>query len=218
MATLTYDPTPADQPEFTAEEQDSIQVGEQLEQQQSQLLAGKYKDAQELEKAYMSLQSKLGEQQPEEQEQVQEEPEEESEPESEPEEEQEEQEENPFPMSEQNINTLMEVAGGSDTYNQMTEWAKENFSEQEIALYDHVMGKNDAAAAMFAVQALKNAYLSANGTDGQMIQGKAAPPEQQNVFRSQAEVIEAMNDPRYDKDPAYRNDVFTKLERSNVQF
>ena len=61
MATLTYDPTPADQPEFSAEEQDSIAVGEQLEQQQNQLLAGKYENAQELEKAYVELQRKLGE-------------------------------------------------------------------------------------------------------------------------------------------------------------
>ena len=60
MATLTYDPTPADQAEFTPEEQDSIQVGEALEQQQQQLLAGKYENAQELEKAYVELQRKLG--------------------------------------------------------------------------------------------------------------------------------------------------------------
>ena len=47
---------------LTAEEQDSLAVGEKLVEQQDQLLAGKYKDAQELEKAYMELQSKLGEQ------------------------------------------------------------------------------------------------------------------------------------------------------------
>ena len=39
MATLTYDPTPADQPEFTEDELNSIEVGEQLAQQQEQLLA-----------------------------------------------------------------------------------------------------------------------------------------------------------------------------------
>ena len=37
-------------------------------------------------------------------------------------------------------------------------------------------------------------------------------------FRSQAEVVQAMNDPRYDRYPAYRQDVYDKLERSNVQF
>ena len=65
MATLTYDPTPADQPEFTEDELNSIEVGEQLAQQQEQLLAGKYENAQELERAYLELQSKLGQDQEE---------------------------------------------------------------------------------------------------------------------------------------------------------
>ena len=47
---------------LTAEEQDSLAVGEKLVEQQDQLLAGKYKNAQELEKAYMELQGKLGSQ------------------------------------------------------------------------------------------------------------------------------------------------------------
>ena len=61
MATLTYDPTPADQPEFTPEEQDSLKVGEAQAEAEQQMLAGKFKDAEELEKAYLELQSKLGE-------------------------------------------------------------------------------------------------------------------------------------------------------------
>jgi hypothetical protein len=46
---------------LTPEEQDSLAVGEKLQADQEQLLAGKYKDAQELEKAYVELQKKLGE-------------------------------------------------------------------------------------------------------------------------------------------------------------
>ena len=66
--TLTVDPTPDAElvgeeagVSLTAEEQDSLKVGEQLIDQQENLLAGKYKDAQELEKAYINLQKKLGE-------------------------------------------------------------------------------------------------------------------------------------------------------------
>ena len=39
-----------------------------------------------------------------------------------------------------------------------------------------------------------------------------------DVFRSQAEVVAAMKDARYDRDPAYRQDVFNKLERSQLQY
>ena len=77
--TLTYDDTP--QQEFTSEELDSLKVGEELEVEQDNLLAGKYKDAEELEKAYLELQTKLGEKPSEdktEEPEVEEQPEEES--------------------------------------------------------------------------------------------------------------------------------------------
>jgi len=60
MSTLTYDPTPADNPEFSEEEQEAIKVGEALDEQQNGLLAGKFQDAEALEKAYIELQGKLG--------------------------------------------------------------------------------------------------------------------------------------------------------------
>ena len=56
--TLTYDNTP-DAEVLTPDEQDSLQIGEQLQEQQEQLLAGKYTNAEELEKAYIELQKKL---------------------------------------------------------------------------------------------------------------------------------------------------------------
>lgn len=57
--TLTVNNTP-EQEGLTAEEQDSLQVGEQMAEQQGELLAGKYKNAEELEQAYVELQKKLG--------------------------------------------------------------------------------------------------------------------------------------------------------------
>ena len=61
MATLTYDPTETQEGELTEEEKDSLAVGEKLAEQQQELLAGKFKDAEELEKGYIELQKKLGE-------------------------------------------------------------------------------------------------------------------------------------------------------------
>lgn len=212
MATLTYDPTPADQPEFTEDELNSIEVGEQLAQQQEQLLAGKYENAQELEKAYLELQSKMGN----DQEEVEEEPEEEYEEEYEDVEEEEEVEEE-YEITDEDIEALQNVVGGSEEYAQIIDWAKDNLSEQEISMYDHVMESNDPIAMFFAIRALGNSYENAVGTDGELLTGTASS-NPRDVFRSQAEVMEAMSDPRYDADPAYRQDVFDKLERSPVQF
>ena len=62
---MTYDPgtdTVTTENNLSPDEQESLKVGEELEQQQETLLAGKYKSAEELEKAYKELESKLGEQ------------------------------------------------------------------------------------------------------------------------------------------------------------
>ena len=58
--TLNYDPTDPDAPEFTEDEQDSIEVAEKLGQEENELLAGKYRNAEDLEEAYLELQKKLG--------------------------------------------------------------------------------------------------------------------------------------------------------------
>jgi len=215
MATLTYDPTPADQPEFTEEELNSIEVGEQLAQQQEQLLAGKYENAQELERAYLELQSKLGQDQEEEEEG--EVDEEEGEEVEETEEEEVEEEVEKYEITDQDIEALQNVVGGSEEYGQIIDWAKDNLSEQEITMYDHVMESNDPIAMFFAIRALGNSYENAVGVDGELLTGNESSTPQ-DVFRSQAEVVQAMADPRYDNDPAYRQDVFDKLERSPVQF
>jgi hypothetical protein len=90
---ITYDPTDVDAGEFSPDELDSLQVGEQLEQAEERQLAGKYANAEELEQAYLNLQQKMGERGQEEYEEEYEEesyPEEEYEEESYPEESEEE--------------------------------------------------------------------------------------------------------------------------------
>jgi len=80
MATLNYDPTPADMPEFNEAEQEALAIGERQLEAEQQMYAGKFKDAEALEQAYIELQKKLGTNQ-------EEEPSEESAPEEEVEEE-----------------------------------------------------------------------------------------------------------------------------------
>ena len=48
MATLTYDPSETKEGELTEEEQNSLEVGEKMQAEQEQLLAGKFKNAEYL--------------------------------------------------------------------------------------------------------------------------------------------------------------------------
>jgi len=253
MATLTYNPAEQQEGEFTPEEQENIKVGEALEEQQNDLLAGKFKDAEDLEKGYIELQKKLGEQKGEAEEQQEVETVEDTEENKESEvdvafldklwdEANDEFSQDtlkelegmkpqdlaqmhleyraktqPTPLNDEAVNSLQGIAGGKESYDTMVEWAQQNLQEQEIKMYDTVMDRGDPLACFFAVQALKNRFDDASGVDGEMLTGKA-PTNKGNVYRSQAEVVRAMKDPKYENDPAYRSDVYSKLERSNIEF
>ena len=203
--------------ELNEAEQEAVEVGEQMEADQNQLLAGKYKSADELEKAYLELQQKLGSQEPEEES-------EEEEPEAEPAEEEPTEEkpakepEQPRQVTQQDIDYLQGLAGGPDGYKQAVTWASENMNQKEIAMFDSVMERGDPASVLFAVKSMLADYKEANGSDGQLLTGKAAANPVKNAFRSQQELVAAMSDPRYESDPAYRNDVIQKLEQSELDF
>ena len=258
MATLlTYDPTPADQPEFNEAEQEALAIGEAAAREESAAYAGKFKDAEELEKAYIELQKKLGES---------------NEPETNEVREQEDSSEEevevspaasliseastmyaetgeltpevleqfnsmssadlvnayiemqgnlptaPSPdLTDAEVNQIKNYAGGEEGYTQLMSWSAENLDQADVEAFDNLVDSGNARLIRLAVAGLKAEMERSVGFEGEMATGRA-PRQQADVFRSQAEVVAAMQDPRYDRDPAYRNDVFEKLGRSNVEY
>jgi hypothetical protein len=255
---LTYDPSddPMALEEAEARDTESLEIGERLAQEQEALLAGKYRDAEELERAYLELQSKFSQrgQEPE-----AEEPEEVAKEEEEVIEEgdysflnrlAEESDSGQFSdetlkalegmsaadiadmflsyrqnvepvnesyaLDETDVSELKGIAGGEEQYNSMMAWAAQNLSPEEIQVYDQVMDRGDPQAIYFAIQALSYRFNDSVGYEGQLLTGTAS--RSVDAFRSQAEVVRAMSDPRYENDPAYRQDVYDKLERSNLNY
>ena len=256
---LTYDPTPADAPEFTEDELNSLEVAEELGQQENELLAGKYQNAEELEEAYLNLQKKLGTSDDDEVEDTtldeDEYPEDVAdgvdliataseeyfENEGQISEETMERftemsstdlveaymairERNPDidgggyseDLSDAEMNQVYNSAGGETEYNNLTSWAAQNLDESKMDAFNDIIDRGNATSIQIAVAGLRAEYEAQEGYEGRMLTGKAA--RTQDGFRSQAEVVQAMNDPKYDRDPAYRQDVYDKLERSNLQF
>ena len=120
-------------------------------------------------------------------------------------------------ISDSQVAELRGIAGGDESYQEMIAWASETLTPQDIQRYDNVIASGNYDAISFAVEALKSKYTEAMGVEGQLFKGKPAS-NTRDIFRSQAEVVAAMSDPRYDRDPAYRQDVFAKLERSDLQY
>jgi len=254
---LTYDPTPADAPELSEDEQNSLEVAEKLGQEENELILGKFKNAEELELAYAELEKKLGQDADEDTEvdTEQDEPEEEVSPavslitnaseeyysnEGQISEEtmskftemsstdlvnayMEIQKNAPAPQGESpdltdsEMNQVYNSAGGEAAYQDLLSWAGENISDNKLNAFNSIIDNGDATAIQIAVAGLKAEYETTEGYEGRMLTGKAARSSR-DVFRSQAEVVEAMSNPKYDRDPAYRQDLYEKLERSDLEF
>lgn len=105
--------------------------------------------------------------------------------------------------------------GGKEVYARMTAWARANFSAEEQEAYNAIMESGSLSAINLAVAGLEARYRKALGADPHLVSGKSGA-EDLSVFRSTAEVTQAMSDPRYKSDPAYREDVAQKLLRSDV--
>ena len=212
--TFTMKETPVNSEILNSDEQDSLTVAESLEGGEQPLLAGKFKDPQALEQAYVELQKKLGE--PRDEVQSTEDESESTAPEQE-EETSSDSEADVETLSEAQAQELMDMVGGDKAYKSMLDWASDNFSKEEVEMYDGVMESGNPNAIFFAVQALQARYNDAVGSDGQLLTGRGAQ-NTDDSFKSQAELVAAMSDPRYDRDPAYRADLMRRLENSDVEF
>ena len=117
------------------------------------------------------------------------------------------------PLSDDAAKTIVDSVGGQDAYNDTLSWAADNLKPEEVAAYDNVVNSGNKDAIFFAVQALNQRYKDSVGFEGQQISGKA-PKSTVKGFRSNAELANAISDPRYRNDPAYRYDIEQKLAAS----
>jgi hypothetical protein len=118
-------------------------------------------------------------------------------------------------LAEQTATEIKDTVGGTEAYNDMVSWAANNMTDGERQAYNKAVNSSDKETVKLAVNALKAQYERANGVEPKLVEGKAAPTQEQG-FKSWAQVTEAMADPRYAKDMAYQEEVKAKLENSNL--
>ena len=117
-------------------------------------------------------------------------------------------------LTDQEIAEVQGIAGGKAGYEQLMAWATDNLSDADAKNFDEVVETGNKAAVTFAIKALMGQYEDAQGRDSNLITGKQSPTP---TYRSMAEVVRDMNNPLYDQDESYRDDVRRKLELSNLK-
>ncbi len=105
--------------------------------------------------------------------------------------------------------------GGRETYDNMLRWASSALSESEAATYNADVNSSDPARVMNAAKGLHARFVASEGSEASLVQGATATSGE-GVYESAAQVAQAMKDPRYERDPAYRAEVHRKLGNSRA--
>ena len=113
------------------------------------------------------------------------------------------------------IQGIKDSVGGDDNYGKMVSWAIENLPAEEVKEFNALTETANATAIKFAVQGLYSQYNNAMGVEPNLVSGKASSSGP-TPYRSTAEVVTAMSDPRYGKDVTYTEDVQRRLGGSDV--
>ena len=113
------------------------------------------------------------------------------------------------------VEDVMSSIGGTSEYQKLTAWATENIPAGEIESFNKLLDSADSATIKMATQGLYSRYQKAMGTEPNLVSGKSGTSGV-SAFRSTAEVVTAMKDPRYGKDVTYTENVQNRLAESNV--
>jgi len=110
---------------------------------------------------------------------------------------------------------IKESVGGDESYGQMVSWAMDNLPAEDIQAFNKLTDTGDGPAIKLAVQGIYSQYNNAMGIEPNLVTGRASQSGP-TPFRSTAEVVTAMSDPRYGKDVTYTEDVQRRLGGSDV--
>ena len=109
---------------------------------------------------------------------------------------------------------IQNMVGGPDGYNEMIQWAADNLPSTEIDAFNSVTASANVPAIKFAVESLSNKWKNAEGYEGTLVKGNRSVNDGLRPYRSNAELAADINNPRYQNDPAFRQDVEKRLSRS----
>lgn len=119
-------------------------------------------------------------------------------------------------MSVQQAATIQESIGGAGNYEAMAEWASENLADGDLDAFNDIVEGHSVEQARVAVKGLYAQFQAAGGKGPALVQGSTSGDAGVKPFGSTAQVTEAMRDPRYASDPAYRENVEKRMSVSSI--
>ena len=112
--------------------------------------------------------------------------------------------------AEQERNEIATCVGGRENFDNIVKWASENLTTEEIISINSV---TDKGIIQIILKDLKARMEEKEGIIPSYTKGESGKA-QTEIYRSQAEMFEAISNPKYRKDEAYRLDVQKKITAS----
>tara|TARA_B100001094_G_scaffold23284_1_gene19704 strand:+ start:1911 stop:2702 length:792 start_codon:yes stop_codon:yes gene_type:complete len=106
---------------------------------------------------------------------------------------------------------ITDSVGGQENYDSMVQWASEALPADEIETFDQLVTESSPEAAKLAVKGLYARYTAEAGNAPLNIKQGQTSGAAVQPFNSNAQVVEAMKDRRYENDPAYREEIERRL-------
>ena len=110
---------------------------------------------------------------------------------------------------------MFEQVGGEGKYHQLMNWGAKNISAQAAEAYKEALDNGDEATILTMLKGFQYDQMMSTGYEPRLTGGRA-PSQDIQGFTSEAQVVAAMQDPRYGTDPAYVKEVEKRIAVSNV--
>ena len=186
------------------------------------LIMGKYSSTDEVVEAFKSLQSEYSRLKGG-QEAAPPEPQQFAPPEQQPEPQQEQPNRQVTPEQAASIRDAMfKQVGGEDRWKAVAGWASTNLPPERLTSFNQALDKGDQSQIINQLKGLQYDHMMATGYEPRLARGTSAAQSSAVPFESEAQVVAAMNDPRYQNgprmDPSYIKEVEQRMAASTGVF
>lgn len=118
-------------------------------------------------------------------------------------------------LENQYTSAVYEAAGGEEAYSRMTQWAAANLPKADIEAFNAAIDSGNLGTVKLIMGGIRSAMGEAmtqkHGTNNPSVMGGPATTNHTGGFVDKAEMVKAMSDKRYCRDPQY-----TKLVESRM--
>lgn len=114
------------------------------------------------------------------------------------------------------VQAVYETAGGEEEFTKVIRWASNNLPKATVDSFNNAVDSNDLGLISLLIQGIKSKMVETRGTSNPTIMGASGETTRSSRgFASKDDIVKAMSDPRYARDPAYTRSVEQKMLYTN---